>query len=104
MLTIGEFQCMNRVDRIAITRHAKDRLRDRIVKIDDIIHCIETGEIIKQYMDDKPLPSCLILGESLQGKPLHIVISKDNEFIYLITAYYPDLTQWENDFKTRKEQ
>lgn len=104
MITIREFQLINKLDKIAITRHAKERLRERNIKADDIIHCIELGEIIKQYVDDKPLPSCLVLGESLEGKPLHIVISKDAEFIYLITAYYPDVTQWQADLKTRKER
>ena len=76
-----------------------------ILKItaDDIVNCISTGEIIKQYEDDKPLPSCLILGKSCNGKPLHIVVSNDDNFIYLITAYYPDPSVWKADFKTRKE-
>lgn len=34
--------------------------------------------------------------------PAKIVLSNDEEYIYLITAYYPDLEQWEDDFKTRK--
>ncbi len=55
-------------------------------------------------MGDKPLPSCLILGKSMDDKPPHLVISRDEEFIYLITAYFPDSKQWEDDFKTRKER
>lgn len=31
-------------------------------------------------------------------------IRGDEEFIYLITAYFPDSKQWEEDFKTRKER
>ncbi|MCQ4643311.1 DUF4258 domain-containing protein [Blautia coccoides] len=67
---------MNRLENIAITKHAKERLRERGIKVDDITHCMNTGEIIRQYED----------------------------FIYLITAYYPDVTQWEADLKTRKER
>jgi hypothetical protein len=26
----------------------------------------------------------------------------DENFIYLITAYYPDIELWENNFKTRR--
>lgn len=36
-------------------------------------------------------------------KYLHAVVSHDDEFIYLITAYYPDLTKWNSDYKTRRE-
>ena len=34
---------------------------------------------------------------------IHIVVSHDVEYIYLITAYFPDLEKWENGFRTRKE-
>lgn len=63
---------------------------------------IAEGEIIKQYEDDKPLPSCLILGLNLNQQYLHVVVSVDEEYIYLITAYYPTLEQWESDYKTRR--
>lgn len=101
-MNISEFQSMNRLDKIAVTKHARERLVERGIQADDIISTISSGEIIKEYPDDKPLPSCLILGKAIDGKALHIVISKDAEFIYLITAYFPDVEQWEADFKTRK--
>ena len=40
---------------------------------------------------------------AVRGKFIHIVISRDDEFIYLITAYYPDEQQWNSDFKTRRK-
>lgn len=101
-MNIEEYQAMNSLDKIAITKHARIRLEERGIHMDDIIITIGNGEIIKEYADDKPLPSCLILGKSAEDKPLHLVISKDEEFIYLITAYFPDSIQWEDDFKTRK--
>ena len=70
----------------------------------DVIKCIETGEIIKQYEDDKPFPSCLILGMSINNKYLHVVVSMNDNYIHLITAYFPNLEQWETDFKTRRER
>lgn len=104
MLKIENFQKLNVLEKIAITKHAKERLKERNIKVDDIINAIDTGTIIKIYEDDKPLPSCLVLGKSLENRLLHIVVSKDNEFIYLITAYYPSVEQWEADFMTRKER
>ena len=73
------------------------------ITVDDIINGIETGEIIKQYEDDKPYPSCLMLGFSVNSKYIHIVVSCDADFIYLITAYFPNPDIWKNDFKSRKE-
>ena len=68
MLKIEMFQSMNEPQKIAFTKHAKDRLEERKIKVDDILNCIKTGEIIKQYVDDKPLPSCLVLGQSMDKK------------------------------------
>lgn len=93
---------MNQPEKIALTKHAKERLTERNITVADIVSGIETGEIIKQYEDDKPLPSCLILGSTVNQRFVHIVVSNDTDYIYLITAYYPDTEQWEADFKTRK--
>ncbi|MCM1127864.1 MAG: DUF4258 domain-containing protein [Lachnospiraceae bacterium] len=101
-MDIKEYRAMNSLDRIAVTKHARIRLEERGIRMDDIVMAISNGEIIKEYADDKPLSSYLILGKSVEDKPLHLVISKDEEFIYLITAYFPDSKQWEDDFKTRK--
>jgi hypothetical protein len=94
---------MNTPEKVAMTVHAKKRMEERDIKVNDILHCIASGEIIADYEDDKPLPSCLVLGKDAEGVGMHIVLSKDDEFIYLITAYYPDEARWEADLKTRKE-
>jgi len=104
MIEIDGVRKLNNPNNIAITKHGKDRLFERHIMIDDITQCIKTGEIIKQYIDDMPLPSCLISGVSSEQKPLHIVVSCDGNFIYLITAYYPDPKQWSSDYKKRREQ
>nr|DAV74858.1 MAG TPA: protein of unknown function (DUF4258) [Caudoviricetes sp.] len=102
LIDIEVLKRLNVPNKIVLTRHAKERLIERNITITDIINGIETGEVIKQYEDDKPLPSCLILGFSVNNKYIHIVVSHDCDYIYLITAYYPNTDQWESDFKTRK--
>lgn len=104
MIDISELRRANNPRNILLTEHARVRLIEREITIQDVIHCIEVGEIIKQYEDDKPFPSCLILGVSINKKHLHIVVSLNGCFIHLITAYYPNLEQWEPDYKTRKER
>lgn len=104
MIDIEQLRALNKPEQIAITEHARRRLVERGISVRDIIKCIDTGEIIKQYEDDKPFPSCLILGSAINGGYIHVVASHDSEWIYLITAYYPDADVWEPDFKTRKER
>ncbi len=88
---------------IVWTEHVALRLRERGIKRADVISCIQGGEIIEQYPDDMPFPSCLMLGDAVNGKPLHVVCAHDpGVSCCMITAYYPSPDKWEPDNKTRK--
>lgn len=62
-----------------------------------------TGEIIEQYPDDFPWPSCLIFGHDANGKIIHVVASDNGQFSKIITAYIPNTETFESDLKTRKK-
>lgn len=49
MIDIETLKQMNIPPKIALTKHAKQRLNKLEIKIADIINCIKTSEIIKQY-------------------------------------------------------
>lgn len=102
MILIENLRKLNTAEHYAVTEHARIRLLERGIVLADIIKCVENGEIIEQYENDKPLPSCLVLGLSVREKAIHIVVSHDDEFIYLITAYFPVEEYWEDDFRTRR--
>lgn len=87
---------------IVWTTHITMRLQERGIFPTDIISCIMGGDIIEQYPDDYPYPSCLILGENTNSKYIHSVIGSNGEEICFITAYYPNPDKWESDLKTRK--
>lgn len=63
-----------------------------------------SGEIVEQYPDDFPFPSCLIFGYASDNRIIHVVISDEGESGRIITAYIPNTTKFENDLKTRKER
>lgn len=85
-----------------MTAHVIKRCVEREIDSDSIMNVIMHGEIIKQYEDDKPFPSCLLLGMSINNKYLHVVVANDNINLHIITAYYPNPDEWEPDLKTRK--
>ncbi len=87
---------------IYMTEHVILRCRQRNIKQIDIKNCIISGEIIEDYPEDYPFPSCLILGFISGSKPLHIVVACDGEYVRVVTAYYPDDDKWEKDFKIRR--
>lgn len=91
-------------DMVLVSEHAAMRFRQRGLKAKDIRAAVNSGEIIEQYLDDYPFPSCLIIGKSLDGKCIHVVMSDEGSMSHIITAYYPDPDKWSENFKIRKEQ
>jgi len=61
------------------------------------------GEVIEEYSDDKPFPSCLIYGNTFGGDPVHSVwaYNRENQWAVLITVYRPDPQRW-IDWRTRR--
>lgn len=90
-------------DMVIVSEHASERFRQRNIKARDIRQAVFNGEIIEQYHDDFPFPSCLILGKTTNKKDIHIVMSDEGSMSRIITAYYPDKDRWSSDFKIRKE-
>ena len=101
MYTINDFRVLSNPENMVLTQHSRRRLAERNISIDDICHAINSGEIIEQYSDDHPFPSCLIMGTS-DDRIIHICASIDDGMIYLITAYIPSHEKWESDWKTRR--
>ena len=88
--------------KIHFSGHATVQMFKRIIGVDHVDHVLKTGKIIKQYPDDKPYPSYLVLG-FIGKRPIHIVVSTDEQKnCYIITAYEPDRKLWESDFETKK--
>lgn len=84
-------------------KHALEKMIARGVSRDEVIKVMEDGEVIRPYFEDRPFPSALVLGFP-ENRPIHVVVSFDEtaEQIFVITAYEPDLTIFETDFKTKK--
>ena len=85
------------------TNHVLKRLFQRKVHIDDVKTVLSKGEIIEQYPNDYPFPSCLVLGYTLTGCPLHVVCGSDGVELWIITAYFPNPEEWTDGFKQRRK-
>ena len=104
MISIKTLRSYYEQDAVFMTQHSSSRCRQRSILQKDIRSAVMNGEIIEQYPDDYPFPSCLVFGISENGYVLHVVMSDEGTGSRIITAYYPDDTRWEKDYKTRKEQ
>lgn len=85
------------------TNHIMIRLLQRNITQKQVEVALLNGEIIEEYYDDYPYPSCLVYGITLNNRILHVVCGIGDNELWIITAYYPDNNEWNNDLKTRKE-
>lgn len=90
-------------NKIRWTNHVIVRLFQRNITQEDIEKALLNGEIIEEYENDYPYPSCLVCGINVNNKIIHVVCGYNGEELWIITAYYPDNKEWKDDFKTRKE-
>jgi hypothetical protein len=86
------------------SKHAVDQSIIREISIVEMVEAISGGgEIIEDYPEDKYGPSCLILGFTKTGRPLHIQCSYPiRPLIKIITLYEPD-PDLGVDFRMRKQ-
>ena len=87
-----------RHNRFRITDHADEEARADRLSFDEIFFSVFQGEIIEDYPDDMPYPSCLIYGDTFAGVPVHSVwaYNAGNRWAVLITVYRPDPARWIN--------
>ncbi len=104
MIKIEKLRFYYENDKVFVTEHAAERFRQRGIKTKDIRAVISNGEIIEQYPDDFPFPSCLITGYDEKGSCIHVCMSDEGSCARIVTAYYPDKELWSEDFRQRLEK
>ncbi len=101
-MQIETIQTLCNQSRIKWSTHCLERMQERDISRADVKNCISKGEIIEDYPDDFPHPSCLIFGYTVKNKVIHVVVGTDGEYVCIITAYFPNTEKFETDLKTRK--
>jgi hypothetical protein len=99
---IDEIRNLVKNNKIQWRGHILTRMQQRGIKIKDILDCIISGEIIEYYESDYPFPSCLVLGFTGKNMGIHVVCDIGQEYVWMITTYYPDKDEWYEDLKTRR--
>jgi len=89
---------------VVFSGHAIRRMFERGLDRDAILAIVRDGEVITEYVDDQPYPSCLLLG-FVAGAPVHVVVACESESrrCFVVTAYNPDPRVWSDDFRKRRQ-
>ena len=63
-------------DQIFFSAHALRRMFERSIPDEAVVHVVRAGRIIREYADDVPFPSYLMVG-TYQALVLHVVLAED---------------------------
>ena len=85
------------------SKHAVDQTVVRGISVSELEEAISNqSEVIEDYPEDKYGPSCLILGFTGAGRPLHVQCSYPTRpLVRIVTVYEPDADLW-IDLRIRK--
>ena len=88
-------------DDYIFSQHAdKERMNDNLM-IYEVEESIISGTILESYPNDKRGSSCLVVGFTKQGKPIHSVCGKSGDRLVLITVYIPTPPKFINVYERR---
>lgn len=87
------------------SKHAVDQSILRRISDQEVVEAIlASNEVIEDYPNDKYGPSCLVLGFTRKGRPLHIECSYPSRpILKIVTVYEPDADLWIG-FKIRRSR
>ncbi len=75
--------------------HAVDQSILRRITRQEVEDAIRTGAVLEDNPTDKYGPSCLVLGFTKRGRPLHVQCTyATRERVKIITVYEPDPAEW----------
>ena len=99
---IEEIRAKVQAEQFEFSKHAVDQSILRRISVQELREAIANGEVIEDYPEDKYGPSCLVLGFTQAGRPLHIQCSYPSRpLVKIITLYEPDPDKW-IDFRVRR--
>jgi hypothetical protein len=95
-------KCLKEYRRV-FRAHAIGRMFERDIAYGELFEALENAEVIEEYPNDHPYPSCLILGFTRLKKPIHVVFSLNRKegVVVVITVYNPEKGKWTDDYRRR---
>jgi len=84
------------------SQHAdEERMNDNLM-ISEVEEAILNGSILESYPNDKRGDSCLVVGFTRGGKPIHIVCGQSSDKLVIITVYIPGPPKFINPYERKK--
>ena len=77
---------------------------ERMISAREVAEIVTQGEVIEDYPKDVRGHSCLMVGETAEGRTIHVVCSPKDGYLAIITAYIPVPTEWNETKRKRRRK
>jgi hypothetical protein len=85
-----------------LSHHAQIERGNEQITVDDIVSAVLSGSELEPYPDDPRGESCLIVGQTLDSRWIHVLCGNFNtDHLLIITVYVPSLPKWKDPFTRR---
>ncbi|MDD2776137.1 MAG: DUF4258 domain-containing protein [Gallionella sp.] len=86
-------------DHYRYSRHGDQERQNDNLTLADISQALLNGRILEQYPDTGRGVSCLVVGFTDHGIPIHVVCGKMGAVLVIITVYIPMPPKFTNPFE-----
>ena len=103
--TLSTIRRLVEAGHLRVSEHGRQELSNDGISLSDVISSIDGASVVEDYPNYAKGPSVLCLQHDRLQAPVHVLwgLAKQSPHIAtLITAYRPDPSRWQDDFKTRK--
>ena len=84
------------------SKHADQERQNDNLFIEEVEDALLSGRILEQYEDTGRGESCLVVGFTEHGKPIHIVCGVREDVLAMITVYIPMPPKFITPYERRK--
>ncbi len=81
------------------SKHADQERQNDQLSLLDVEESILSGRILEHYSDTGRGKSCLMVGFTKEGKPIHCVCGQRGEYIVIVTVYIPKPPSFKTPFE-----
>ena len=99
MFDIKWIQDRIRKDEYYFSRHGDQERQNDNLTISEVEEALLNGMILEQYDDTGRGESCLVVGFTNFGKPIHIACGEMEEELAIITVYIPSPPKFKNPYE-----